>query len=311
MINIAHILSVVPKSAKNISNAKYKKIINYSGFKKVHILNNKSISDLVFFNIKKFFQKTKIKPKTIDCLIYSSHSRESEMPIFSASIQSKFSLRNNILCYDLPNSCSGFTNSLIHAYSLIRSGVVKNLLIICADAHSKISKNNNLKNIIGDACSCIFIEKNSKNTFHQDFGVDGQNNDSLSIKETSGIKKLNMDGLRVFEFAIKRVPQTVSNVLKKSRLSFKDLDYYSFHQPNKTILGHLTKKLNLNPNKMISTFDFGNTSSPSIPLALSKNFKDKYIYNKKFLFSGFGAGLQWSSVIINLKKTFIHKIYYL
>ena len=62
------------------------------------------------------------------------------MPIFSASIQNKFSLRNNILCYDLPNSCSGFTNSLVHAYALIASGLAKNLLIICADTHSKITQ---------------------------------------------------------------------------------------------------------------------------------------------------------------------------
>ena len=47
------------------------------------------------------------------------------MPIFSASIQNKISLRNNILCYDLPNSCSGFTNSLIHAYALVASGLAK------------------------------------------------------------------------------------------------------------------------------------------------------------------------------------------
>ena len=93
-----------------------------------------------------------------------------------------------------------------------------------------------------------------------------------------------MDGLKVLEFAIKRVPETISNILKKSKLSLKRIDYYSFHQPNKSILDHLIKKLRLDRDKIISTFDFGNTSSPSIPLALSKIFKDKFISNKK-LFS--------------------------
>ena len=46
---------------------KIKKIIKYSGFKKVHILEKKTTSDLVFFLCKKsFFQKTKIKPNRID-----------------------------------------------------------------------------------------------------------------------------------------------------------------------------------------------------------------------------------------------------
>ena len=199
------------------------------------------------------------------------------MPIFSASIQNKFSLRNNILCYDLPNSCSGFTNSLVHAYALITSGLAKNLLIICADTHSKISTDKNLKNIIGDACSCIFVEKRVNNSFYYDIGVDGKNNNILQIETKNKNKKLNMDGLKVLEFAIKRVPETISNILKKSKLSLKRIDYYSFHQPNKSILDHLIKKLRLDRDKIISTFDFGNTSSPSIPLALSKIFKDKFI----------------------------------
>ena len=311
MINIKHIISIVPKATKKIDDLKNKKIIKYSGFKKVHILKKKSTSDLVFFGVKKFFQKTKINPYKIDAVIYSSHSRNFEMPIFSASIQNKFSLRNNILCYDLPNSCSGFTNSLVHAYALITSGLAKNLLIICADTHSKISKDKNLKNIIGDACSCIFIEKKANNTFYYDVGVDGKNNNILQIETKNKNKKLNMDGLKVLEFAIKRVPETISKILKKSKLNLKSIDYYSFHQPNKSILEHLIKKLRLDRDKMITTFDYGNTSSPSIPLALSKTFKNKFISNKKFIFCGFGAGLQWSSVITNLKKTFVHKIYYL
>ena len=47
------------------------------------------------------------------------------------------------------------------------------------------------------------------------FGVDGKNNDILKIETKNKNKKLNMDGLKVLEFAIKRVPETISNVLKK------------------------------------------------------------------------------------------------
>ena len=232
---------------------------------------------------KKFFQKTKIKPNKIDALIYSSHSRDLEMPIFSASIQNKFSLRNNILCYDLPNSCSGFTNSLIHAYALVASGLAKNLLIICADTHSKISTDNNLKNIIGDACSCIFVEKRLSNSFYYDFGVDGKNNNILQIVSKNKNKRLNMDGLKVLEFAIKRVPETISNVLKKSKINLSNIDYYSFHQPNKSILDHLIKKLRLDRDKMISTFDLEIQAHHLFPWLYQK-FSKKNLYLIKNLF---------------------------
>ena len=312
MINIKHILSVTPKYFINLKkNKNFKKVINYSGFEKVHILKDFSTSKLVNFTIKKFFVKTKVLPSKIDSIIYCSHSREYEMPIFSASIQKKFGFKKSILCYDLPNSCSGFTNSLLHSYSLIKSGLVKNTLVICADTHSKIAKSKNLRPIIGDACACFLVEKNSKNPFHFDFGTDGNENNALRISNNKSQKNLYMDGLKVLEFAITNVPKSVSRVIKKSKIKTSKIDYFSFHQPNKSMHDHILRKIGVDMKKVVSTFKYGNTSAPSIPLSLSEKFKNKKLNNKIFLFCGFGAGFQWSTILTKLNKSFIHKIYYL
>lgn len=313
MINIKLILSAVPRNHLDLKNFhNLKKIIKYSGFNKVHVLKkNDTSKDLINFTIKKFLLRSKINPSIIDSLIFSSHTREQEMPIFSAFLQKKFKFRNNIFCYDLPNSCSGFTNALIHSHMLIKSGIAKNTLIVCADTHSKISKSKNLFPIIGDGCACIFVEKNNKNIFFYDFGVDGNDNNALRIESKKGKKNLIMDGLKVFEFAIKRVPETINKLIKKSNFKLNKIDYFSFHQPNKSMHNHLIKKLNLKMEKVIYTFQYGNTSSPSIPISFSSRFPNKKINNKKVLLCGFGSGFQWSTVLVNLKNTLIFKIHYL
>ena len=134
------------------------------------------------------------------------------MPIFSGEIQKKFNFSNDIFCYDLPNSCTGFTNGLIHSYSLIKSKIAKKVLLICADTHSKIvdNKNENLLPVIGDGCACILISENKKNFFKYDHGVDGS--DALNISIEKNNKKLNMNGMKVFEFALKRVAQSIKKV---------------------------------------------------------------------------------------------------
>ena len=48
--------------------------------------------------------------------------------------------RNNIFCFDLPNSCTGFTNGLIHAYSLIKSGVIKNKILLITGGTGSFGK---------------------------------------------------------------------------------------------------------------------------------------------------------------------------
>mgnify|MGYP006113419599 CR=1 FL=1 len=321
MINIKFIVSGIPlyslgkkEISKSLGKENYKKIKNYTGFDKIHRLKKtQNTEELIEFTIRKFFKFSKINSKKIDSLLFVSHSRPSEMPIYSATLQNKFNLKNDIFCFDLPNSCSGFTNGLIHSYSLISSKIVKNVLLVCADTHSKSVdfENKNLLPVIADGCSCVFIEKDQKNLFKYDFGVDGNNNKALKIESLKNTKKLQMDGLKVFEFAIKRVPQSINKAIKKNKMKMNDIDLISFHQPNKSIHDHLIKMLQVNKNKIVSSFKFGNTSSPSIPISFSSNFGNKTIINKKALFCGFGAGFLWSTIITKFKKTKISEVFFL
>lgn len=318
MINLDFIFSSVPKNRISLKNSKYfkknevEKLINYTGFKNISRLpKHIDTNTFLFKSIKKFFKVTKTDINKIDGIIFSSHSRENEMPVFSSQIQKKFNFKNKILCFDLPNSCTGFTNGLIHSYSLIKSGVIKNkILLICADTHSKlVDKNNkNLLPVIGDGCSCILISK-KKNNFYYDFGADGDN--ALNISNLNGQKKLIMNGIKVFEFALKRVGKSILNLKRSNKFNFENIDYISLHQPNITILNHLVKKVGLNKKKILSCFDYGNTSSPSIPISICSKLANTNIKNKSFLFSGFGSGFLWSSIImtkINCKVLKIFKI---
>ena len=310
MIEIKNITSFVPKNfisknslKKKVGAKQFDKIFHYTGFRKLHVLpKSQRPEDFFFKSIEKFFELSKLRNKSIDALIFSSHTRVNEMPIFSAKIQSKFKLRNDIICYDLPGSCSGFTNGIIHASAFLNSNLVKNVLLVCADAHSK-NINKNLIPVIGDGLSCILLKKR-KNITQFDFGVDGFENNSLEINNQT--KKLSMNGIKIFEFAAKRVPETFMKISKKFN---HKIDFYCFHQPNKSIHDHLVRKLNIDFRKVISTFDFGNTSAASIPISLSQNFSNKEIKNKNFLFCGFGAGLSWSTVVTKIHRAFISKVY--
>ena len=120
-----------------------------------------------------------------------------------------------------------------------------------------------------------------------------------------------MDGIKVLEFALHRVPKTINIIEKKLFKKKINLDYYSLHQPNKTMFDFIIKKIKVERKKIISCVNFGNTSSPSIPISLSNFFDGKIIKNKTFLFCGFGSGLSWTTISLKLKKTFISKIFYL
>jgi len=315
-MHIKFISSYLPKNYRSINFLKkslgknYNRVLNYTGYKKIHVLKEgNSIQQFIFNSIRNFLKSNQINAKNIDCIIYSSHTRPSEMPNFSISIQKKFNLRNEILAYDLPNSCSAFTNGLIHSHAMLKSAVVKNVLLICSDFHStKLNKKNkNLVPVIGDGISCIYIKKDEKNLIKFDFGVEGNENSILKIENES----LSMDGIKVFEFAVDKVPKTVARILTKAKNLKKKIDFVVLHQPNKNIFENLIKKLSIDNKKFISNYNHGNLSAASIPVNICKNFPNKIIRNKTFLFVGFGSGLSWSSIIMKLNRTKVEKIIYL
>jgi 3-oxoacyl-[acyl-carrier-protein] synthase-3 len=60
------------------------------------------------------------------------------------------------------------------------------------------------------------------------------------------------------------------------------------------------EELGVEPDKVFVNLDrYGNTSSASIPLALDEAFRSGRIHRgSHLLFSGFGAGLAWGTVLM-------------
>jgi len=129
---------------------------------------------------------------------------------------------------------------------------------------------------------------------------------SIPFKNDNGIltwpDELILDGPAIMNFSINVVPESVKNLLCFAESKIEDLDYFIFHQANKMINETIRKKLDLPNEKVPSTlFDFGNTSSASIPITLTMEIGGK-LNNapKRILGCGFGVGLSWGSFIADI-----------
>jgi 3-oxoacyl-[acyl-carrier-protein] synthase-3 len=116
-----------------------------------------------------------------------------------------------------------------------------------------------------------------------------------------------MDGAAVFEFTITDVPRDIKNTVKRAQTTFEDVDYVVYHQANKFITDHFSKKLKIPRDKIIySLHKFGNTSSFSIPLTIVSELNSHLNgAKKKMLMSGFGVGLSWGTVVTEVDNCII------
>ncbi len=294
------------------------KIVNKIGInKKFRADKNEYASDLATKSIKKLLLKSNYKSK-IDFFINCTQSNDYLLPGNSTLIQKNLSL-NKIPCLDVNMGCSGFVYSLCLANSLINSGVAKCILISTSDTYSKFinQKNTHVSSIFGDAATACIIEgTNSKTGIgFFDLGSDGNcftdllvRNRGLKIEEKYD-NYLNMDGPSMFSFALREVPKTINNTLKKNNLNKEQIDFFILHQANMYMLESIREKLNIDQNKMLNFVNFGNTTSSTIPIVLHNAIKKKKIRKgNKILICSFGLGASWSSTIITISQKLMENI---
>ena len=113
-----------------------------------------------------------------------------------------------------------------------------------------------------------------------------------------------MKGDEVFNFVQTIVPSMIESILETSNVSKEDIDYYVFHQPNKFMLKKLADRLNIDESKMPNNIveNFGNASGVSIPTAITFNLKELTNQTYKVCLAGFGVGLTWTSMVMELGK---------
>lgn len=306
--NITGITICVPKEKKIIPNKKKGDVdfIKHTGVKSNYSNKKLKTSDLCISASSNLIKSLNWDKNNIGFIIFVSQTRDHILPQTSCKIQESLKLNKDILTLDIPMGCTGFVNGLYLAF-LLSVNLRKNGLLLCGDVVSKlIGKNDKkMKYLFGDAGAAISIDYNKKikkkNYF--EFGTDGAGAKHL-IYKSSGLNSfinkeyLIMNGSKIFEFALNKVPDQVNKILKKSKNTIDDIDYVIFHQANKYLLSSLANKIGVKKKKVLySIQEFGNTNSASIPLTLYKNYNK--IKNKKILVSGFGVGLTWSCGILN------------
>lgn len=92
--------------------------------------------------------------------------------------------------------------------------------------------------------------------------------------------------------------------------NIEEIDFFVFHQANQMMNQQIYKKMKLPSEKLSSSmYEFGNTSSASIPLTvvtqLPEALKDA---QKNMIACGFGVGLSWCTAYFELDKPIISEL---
>jgi len=255
-------------------------------------------------------QKLAVDRNTIDALIYVTQSPESLIPTTACLLHQHLGLPSQCLAYDLNQGCSGFIYGLSQATALIKSGLSKHALVVCAEAYSKyISKNDRTcRPLFSDGAAAIMVEESAVGDIGPFvFVTDGSGAPNLTLRRqvvdtNLPAGSLYMDGAKVLLFTMGQVPRAVRELLAKAQLSVQDIDLFIFHQASKVVLDNIQHALKIDEDRLFRNYqEVGNTVSATIPIALVQAQQSGRIKDgTRVLLMGFGVGYSLAGCIVTL-----------
>ncbi len=249
--------------------------------------------------------------KDVDFIVVCTTSPDQTMPNTASRVQDKMGIEN-AGCIDIYAACAGFVYGLQIAHGYVNSGIYKKVLVIGAEALSRITDYADRTSCIlfGDGAGAAIVEPSEEEHFLSfNSGTDGDLGHDLYLTRENTIingldsrpnGKIIQNGKAVFKWAVRSIPIKVRELVAKAGLELEDIDFIVPHSANLRILESISKDLNYPMSKVPeSVSDFGNTSSASIPLAISKEIRNGNIKSgMTVLMIGFGGGLTFAGTIV-------------
>ena len=289
-------------------------------------------SDLCFKAAEKLLSDNAIDKSSIDVLLFVSHTSDYLHPATAPILQHRLGLSKDTLSFDIHMACSGYVYGLSTAYAYASQPHINRVLLLVGETMSKIVSRHDKVNtpLFGDAGTATLIEKgdygHSVFSLHSDGsgyevmmvpdgGFRNPTTAASFVEETDANgdrrtrRQFRMDGMAVFNFGMSEEPRDIKNLLTEAGLELSQLDLLIYHQANKFMTDFFTQWLKYDKAKTpYSIRKFGNTSSASIPLTIVTELKDGYPERKNVILSGFGAGLSWGSVLLDLSKCVVSEL---
>lgn len=330
---ISGVLSVLPENEylfedeaadpTDVKNRRLKKIIGFGARRRVK--GETTLSDMLLYGVNYLLEQGKVQKEEIGAIVVSTLSPDYFLPQISNIIQGELGLGTDVYCVDIMQACAGYVMGIIQAFMLLEHLGDKKVLVCTGEIFNRKSDENEPKfehpSFGGDIANISVVENtDDAKKIYASIYNDGINREALLIRDggfkypmtpekialqTSNIPCLGvtMDGTGVFNFVQREVPPAVDELLEIAGMKKDDIDYFLFHQPNKFMLQKLATKMKVPYAKMPMdiTEKLGNSDSGTIPAVMTTDVaEDMLTKNNHCCLSGFGGGLTWASVIMDI-----------
>jgi 3-oxoacyl-[acyl-carrier-protein] synthase III len=263
-----------------------------------------------------------LNPTDVELIIVSTSSPEHIFPATACLVQDQIGATHSG-AFDLSAACSGFIYALNMASQAIRSGSIRNAVVIGAETLSRLVnwEDRNTCVLFGDGAGAFVLQAGEEpgGVLSAVMRSDGSGGDLLSLPaggshlpasiETVKNKQhtIQMNGREVFRFATRVIVQATREAISTADLKPEDIQLVIPHQANLRIIEAAMRGLEIPMDQCFINIErYGNTSTASIPMAACEAIQQGRMQGgDNIVFVGFGAGLTWGAALVRWTGPFL------
>ena len=249
----------------------------------------------------------------VDLIIYGGVSNDELVPNSASGVQ--FALgATRAAAIDLNTACTSFAYGLATATAMIRSGMVRNAIVIGVELISRYMdwSNRNVAVLFGDGAAAVVLQptESEEGMVGSVLGCDAEARASLRVRGfgctysgrnvSFGDTIWDFDGQVIFKRAVHAMAASSVRVLQECGMSADDVDLVVPHQANLRIIESVAKYAGIPMEKVMLTVQkYGNMSAATVPVALVEALEEGRITSgSRILIPAFGGGVTYCALLV-------------
>jgi 3-oxoacyl-[acyl-carrier-protein] synthase-3 len=249
----------------------------------------------------------------LDLIVHGSCTFDEQVPNSASGVQVKLGAVN-AASMDVNTACTSFLYGLSAASAMVRTGAVRNALVIGVEVISPYMdwNNRNVAVLFGDGCAAVVLQAsdNEQGLLGEQLGCYAEARQILRVRGAGGVYTnrgsqlgntlWDFDGGEIFKKAVKGMALASQKVLAKCGLTPEQIDLVVPHQANLRIIESVARHAGLPMDKVFLTVQkYGNMSAATVPVALVDAVEAGRVRpGSTVLMPGFGGGLTLCSHLV-------------
>ena len=254
-----------------------------------------------------------LDPADLDLVIYGGVSNDELCPNSSSGVQLALGAKK-AAAIDINTACTSFCYGLATATAMIRSGMIRNAVVIGVELISRYMdwSNRNVAVLFGDGAAAVVLQASDheEGLLGSVLGCDAEARQTLRVRGfgcsyagqgiSFGDTLWDFDGQVIFKRAVQAMSAASTKVLADHGVASSEVSLVIPHQANLRIIESVAKHAGIPMEKVIVTVQkYGNMSAATVPVALVEALElGRVKPDSWILMPAFGGGLTYCSLLV-------------